>query len=57
MGEEYPHTLTAAHNLGVTLAHEAKYGQAEEILQASLEAERCVQRARQRPSSHACHWH
>ena len=41
-GEEHPETLTSAGNLASTLAHQAKFSEAEEMLQATLEADRRV---------------
>jgi hypothetical protein len=42
LGEEHPDTLTCAGNLGTTLAHQAKFSEAEEMLHATLEAYRRV---------------
>ena len=41
-GEEHPDTLRSARNLATTLAHQAKFSEAEEMLQATLEAYRRV---------------
>jgi hypothetical protein len=41
-GEEHPDTLNSAIHLGTTLAYRAKFAEAEEMLQATLEACRRV---------------
>ena len=42
LGEEHPDTLTSANNLGVSLLKQKQYAEAEELLQAALEASRRV---------------
>jgi hypothetical protein len=41
-GEEHPETLLSTANLATILAHQAKFSEAEEMLQATLEAYRRV---------------
>ena len=36
LGEEHPDTLRSANNLATSLAHQGKYAEAEELLQAML---------------------
>jgi hypothetical protein len=42
LGKEHPETLSSANNLATTLAHQAKFAEAEGTLQATLEARRRV---------------
>ncbi len=42
LGEEHPNTLTSAHNLAATLVRRAKYTEAEQMLQSTLDACRRV---------------
>jgi hypothetical protein len=42
LGEEHPNTLTTAHDLATTLFRRAKYAEAEQMLQSTLDACRRV---------------